>query len=233
MTESKEDKKFEQLVQKIDPYSKLLRTWALKGGISAQVTALEIERPDGQTKKMIVRQHGDVDLKHNPHVAADEFKLLQLLQSVGLATPTPYHLDQSGEIFPTPYVVIEYIEGTPEFAPSNLNHLILQLATISPIFHIGISAPLCDQLLKLPNGPPTPSPKKPCEKDTDCLSPRHLQSYPFNERNEPLYYSIKTQAKSFASQTNRPAHHEKMRLASDQALSRKRSENRWYISYYQ
>jgi hypothetical protein len=51
MTESKEDKKFEQLVQKIDPHSKLLRTWALKGGISAQVTALELERPDGQTKK--------------------------------------------------------------------------------------------------------------------------------------------------------------------------------------
>jgi aminoglycoside phosphotransferase (APT) family kinase protein len=78
---------------------------------------------------MIVRQHGDVDLKHNPHVAADEFKLLQLLQSYGLATPTPYHLDQSDEIFPTPYVVIEYIEGTPQFAPSNLTDLILQLAT--------------------------------------------------------------------------------------------------------
>ena len=79
MTLSKEDQKFEQLVQKIDPQSKLLRTWELKGGVSAQVTALEIERPDGQTKKMIVRQHGDVDLKQNPHVAADEFKLLQMI----------------------------------------------------------------------------------------------------------------------------------------------------------
>ncbi|HLX57170.1 MAG TPA: phosphotransferase [Ktedonobacteraceae bacterium] len=129
MTALKDAKKFEQVVQKIDPQSKLLRTWELKGGVSAQVTALEIERPDGQTKKMIVRRHGDVDLKHNPHVAADEFKLLQLLQSEGLATPTPYHLDQSGEIFSTPYLVIEYIEGKPEFAPSNLTNLILQLAT--------------------------------------------------------------------------------------------------------
>jgi aminoglycoside phosphotransferase (APT) family kinase protein len=66
---------------------------------------------------MIIRQHGEVDLKHNPHVAAVEFKLLQLLHSVGLAVPTPYHLDQSGEIFSTPYVVMEYIEGKPEFAP--------------------------------------------------------------------------------------------------------------------
>src|SRR2546429_1207052 len=96
MTALKEDNKFEQVVQKIDPQSKLLRTWELKGGVSAQVTALEIERPDGQTQKMLVRQHGQVDLKHNPRIAAEEFKLLQLLHSVRLATPRPYHLDQSG-----------------------------------------------------------------------------------------------------------------------------------------
>lgn len=125
----KENKKFAQVAQKIDPQGKLLRTWELKGGISAQVTALEIERPDGQTKKMIVRQHGEVDLKHNPYIAADEFKLLRLLQSVGLATPTPYYLDQSGEIFSTPYIVIEYIEGKPEFALSHVPDLILQFAT--------------------------------------------------------------------------------------------------------
>jgi aminoglycoside phosphotransferase (APT) family kinase protein len=129
MTASKEDNKFEQVVQKIDPQSKLLRTWELKGGVSAQVTALEIERPGGHTKKMIVRRHGEVDLKHNPQIAADEFKLLQLLHSVGLPSPGPYYLDQSGEIFSTPYLVLEYIEGKPEFAPSNLPDLLLQLAT--------------------------------------------------------------------------------------------------------
>jgi aminoglycoside phosphotransferase (APT) family kinase protein len=129
MTEAKEDTTFEQVVHKLDPQSKLLRTWELKGGVSARVTALETLRPDGHTQKMIVRQHGEVELKHNPHVAADEFKLLQLLHSVGLATPAPYHLDQSGEIFSTPYLVIECIEGKPEFAPSDLPDLLLQLAT--------------------------------------------------------------------------------------------------------
>lgn len=129
MTAAKEDKKFAQVMQKIDPRSKLLRTWELRGGVSAQMTVLEIELPDGQTQKMIVRQHGDVDLKFNPHIAADEFKLLQLLQSVGLVTPTPFYLDQSGEIFSKPYMVIEYIEGKTEFAPLNLPDLILQFAT--------------------------------------------------------------------------------------------------------
>jgi aminoglycoside phosphotransferase (APT) family kinase protein len=129
MAGSIKDKKFERVAQMIAPQSKLLRIWELTGGVSAQVTALEIERPDGQTQKMIVRRHGEVDLGRNPHVAADEFRLLQLLQIGGLAAPRPYHLDQSGEIFSTPYVVIEYIEGKPEFAPANLADLIFQLAT--------------------------------------------------------------------------------------------------------
>ena len=90
---------------------------------------LEIERPDGRTRKMIVRQHGAVDLEHNPRIAADEFKLLQLLHSEGLAVSKPYYLDQSSEIFSTPYVVIGYIEGEPEFSHNNVPNLILQLVT--------------------------------------------------------------------------------------------------------
>jgi aminoglycoside phosphotransferase (APT) family kinase protein len=128
MTESNEGNRFGEIVQKFDPQSKLIRTWDLKGGVSAQVTALEIERPDGLTKKMIVRQHGAVDLKRNPHVAADEFKLLQILKSVGAPTPTPYHFDESGQIFSTPYIIIEFIEGQTQFTPSNLTDFILQLA---------------------------------------------------------------------------------------------------------
>jgi aminoglycoside phosphotransferase (APT) family kinase protein len=135
MTEAKEDNKFEQVVQKIDAQSKLLRTWKLKGGVSAQVTALEIERPDGKTQKMIVRQHGDADLKHNPQLAADEFKLLHLLHSVRLPVPAPYYLDQSGKIFSTPYVVIEYIEGKPEFSPAHFTEYIFQLATTLAKIH--------------------------------------------------------------------------------------------------
>lgn len=129
MSAAQADNKFEQVARKFDPHSKLLRAWTLQGGISAQVTALEIERPDGQMQKLIIRQHGAVDLQHNPQIAADEFRLLRLLRSAGLPVPTPYFFDQSGEIFSTPYVVSEYIEGRPEFAPAHLPALLLQLAT--------------------------------------------------------------------------------------------------------
>jgi len=121
--------RFEQVAQKLAPGSRLLRTWRLTGGVSAEVTALEIERPDRQIRRVILRRHGAVDRKHNPQIAADEFKLLQILQAAGLATPAPYYLDRSGEIFPMPYLVIEYIEGKPEATPANLPNLLLQLAT--------------------------------------------------------------------------------------------------------
>src|SRR5438105_12784694 len=101
---------FERLVQRLEPGSRLVRAWALTGGVSAEVTALEIERPDGQSKKMIVRRHGPVDLAQNPRVAADEYRLLQILHAAGLATPAPYAVDESAEILPTPYLVVEYIE---------------------------------------------------------------------------------------------------------------------------
>ena len=129
MTAATENNKFAQMVQKFAPISKLIRTWQLTGGVSAQVTALEIEQPNGLTQKMIVRSHGEVDLKRNPHLAADEFRLLHLLHSIGLATPTPNYLDQSGEIFSTPYLVMEYIDGKTEFTPSNIPDFLRQCAT--------------------------------------------------------------------------------------------------------
>jgi aminoglycoside phosphotransferase (APT) family kinase protein len=120
--------KFQQVVHKIDSKCRLLGAWELHGGISAQVTALEIQLPDGQIVKLVLRLYGDADLKHNPRVAADEYKLLQILHTAGLATPVPYLLDQSSEIFPKPYIVIEYIEGEPDFAPTHDSGFALQLA---------------------------------------------------------------------------------------------------------
>ncbi|MGI8968148.1 MAG: phosphotransferase family protein [Chloroflexota bacterium] len=135
MTEPKEGKKFEHLVHKLEPHGTLLRTWELNGGVSAQVTTLEIERPDGRTKKMVVRRHGAVDRTHNPHIAADEFKLLRIVRSAGLAAPEPYFLDQSGEVFSTPYVVIEFIEGSTEISPADVRDSILQMATYLAKIH--------------------------------------------------------------------------------------------------
>jgi aminoglycoside phosphotransferase (APT) family kinase protein len=128
MTAIIEDPRFERLARKLAPHSKLRSAWRLNGGISAEMTALEIEQPDGQARKVIVRRPGLAALRRNSSAAEDEFRLLQTTQSAGLATQTPYYLDPSGEIFATPYLVIEYIEGQPEFAPVDLADFTRQLA---------------------------------------------------------------------------------------------------------
>ncbi|HEY7343909.1 MAG TPA: phosphotransferase, partial [Ktedonobacterales bacterium] len=107
---------FARLARKMAPDSALLRAWTLHGGVSARVTAIELQRADGQTQKLIVRQHGAADLARNPQVAADEFALLRIVHNAGVPAPAPYYLDESGEIFETPVVVLEYIEGETVFA---------------------------------------------------------------------------------------------------------------------
>ncbi|GIK42689.1 MAG: phosphotransferase [Chloroflexota bacterium] len=142
MTLSSEDQKLAQLIQKIAPQDKLLRMWPLTGGISAEMTAFELADPDGQRKRLILRRPGEAALKQNPHAAADEFKLLQTTHSLGLATPRPYYFDPSGRIFPTPYLVVEYIEGEPEFVPADLADFTLQLAAhLAQIHRVDGSTP--------------------------------------------------------------------------------------------
>ncbi|MDX1992189.1 MAG: phosphotransferase [bacterium] len=102
---------FAQITHRIAPNASLLRAWPLKGGVSADVTALEIAYPNGDTRKVVVRQHGERDRQGNPHIARDEFRLLQRLYLAGFPVPAPVLLDESGEILSIPYLVIAWIEG--------------------------------------------------------------------------------------------------------------------------
>jgi aminoglycoside phosphotransferase (APT) family kinase protein len=150
MTTDTIDNQLNAVVRRLDPQGRLLRAWSLTGGVSAQVTAFEIARPDGMTQKLIIRRHGACDLEANPRISADEFKLLRRLQAAGLPVPTPYYADESGDIFPTPYLVVEYIEGTTVFAPDNLPDFICQsAATLARIHQVEDAALALSFLPKL------------------------------------------------------------------------------------
>lgn len=120
--------KFARVVQRFEPKGRLVRAWALEGGVSAEVTALEIERVGGEREKLIVRRHGAGDLSENANIAADEFRLLVRLREAGLPVPTPYHVDATGEIFETPYIVVEYVEGETLFTTDDLSEHLRQMA---------------------------------------------------------------------------------------------------------
>jgi aminoglycoside phosphotransferase (APT) family kinase protein len=129
MSAPQDEMAFARLAHKVAPGSALLRVRTLHGGISARVTGLDIKHGDGQTQTLIVRQHGAVDLARNPNIAADEFALLRVLYDAGLPTPMPYFVDQSAELFATPVVVVEYIEGESVFTLADTPDFLPQFAT--------------------------------------------------------------------------------------------------------
>ena len=135
MAQANDDEPFARVVRKIDPRSKLLRTWEVTGGVSARVTALEVEHPDGAVRTMIVRQHGARDLAGNANIAADEFNLLRFLRARGLPVPAPHLVDRSGDVFPTPYVVLEFVEGRSNALPADRDDALRQLAATLANIH--------------------------------------------------------------------------------------------------
>ena len=191
MTERKEDHPVDLLAQTIFPGSKLLRSWPLAGGISAAMTAVEVKSPDGQVRRMIVRQPGETALKQNPHAAQDEFRLLQITRSLGLATPAPYYLDLSGQIISTPYLVIEYIEGQPHFARSYSAGFTSQLADHLARIHHADTSKLDLSFLPGPvHGCAEIAGKRPAQEDGSFEEGRirdALESaWPLSSRNRPV-----------------------------------------------
>jgi aminoglycoside phosphotransferase (APT) family kinase protein len=130
-----EFRKYGPLIERIAPKSRLVRYWPLKGGISAGMTALEIEDADGKRQKLIVRQPGDQTLSQNLHAAEDEFRVLEITHSLGLATPRPFLVDPSGMFLDSPFLIIEYFEGRLEFDPLDVNDFVRQMAAYLAKIH--------------------------------------------------------------------------------------------------
>lgn len=116
------------LVARLSPGARLLSVRNLTGVVSARVIAFEIERPDSATQKLVLRRHSETDYAANPNIAADEFKLLQILQAVGIPAPAPIYLDESCELLPTPYLVIQFVEGETQLAPVHVTRFVRRMA---------------------------------------------------------------------------------------------------------
>lgn len=123
------------LAHRVRPGSTVIRSWPLEGGVSAQVTAVEISNPNGRIERIVVRRHGEIDKGHNPHIAEDEFQLLSTLHDAGVAVPAPLHLDRAGEIFGTPSLAMAFVDGSTEIAAEQVPDAIRQMANYLARLH--------------------------------------------------------------------------------------------------
>ncbi|GKU77478.1 phosphotransferase family protein [Paenibacillus sp. L3-i20] len=119
---------YKKIVTKMDARGKLLRFWHMDGGVSAQVTAIEMETWDNQNVKLIVRRHGIADRQRDPHIARHEFQLLSMLREQGIAVAEPYFVDDSGEVFADPYIVMSFAQGETNVNPQQTRDYVEKLA---------------------------------------------------------------------------------------------------------
>jgi len=181
----------EEIVQKLHPGGQLLFAWKPTGGISAEITALEIGLPDGGKMKYIIRRHGEADLAGNPNRAALEFRLLQFLQEGGILAPKPCLLDNSCEILSTPYLVVEYIQGASEFTPTDLSDYLGQFTTqLVNIHHLNLSrwdfSTLPRQTLRFYNSLESPDKNTTPGLELERIRPTLTQAWSSMQSNTPV-----------------------------------------------
>lgn len=101
------------------PGAKILSTRSLTGGISAAMTAFEVELPTGARRTLISRQPSPHKFVKNPKVAEEEFRVLKAVKAAGLPVQTPYFYIEPTEERTNPYFIVEYVEGRVVVSPDN------------------------------------------------------------------------------------------------------------------
>ncbi len=130
-----------RVLREVDPQLRLKYSYALTGGLYAQVTAIEAERGDGERTALVLRQYCATDSAGRPYSASADYKLLAALHAAGLPVPgARYASDSGGGILPGPFLVSQFIDGTPAIGRPGPPRLASQLAgALASVHQAGLS----------------------------------------------------------------------------------------------
>jgi aminoglycoside phosphotransferase (APT) family kinase protein len=141
---------FLDLVCRHFPGADLLSVDRLIGGVSAVLSKLTIERADGETLQLVLRQHGP---RHCGHPAALEYELLRSLCEAGLPVPKALAFEEPPAGSEWPYLLLDYVTGTTEIPEDAVEAHIAAMADQLAVIHatpiIGLP-PLPDRLDPIP-----------------------------------------------------------------------------------
>ena len=127
--------KLERLATRIRDGARLTSWRRMEGGSSGLTLELEMRLADGGAESVVVRRYGERDLRQNPRVAECEFRLLGITARLGLPAPRPVLLGERDEYWPTPFVVVERVDGETEFAPPDVDEYLRRLADALAAIH--------------------------------------------------------------------------------------------------
>ena len=119
MNEQSPNTRIEALLPSFEPGAVLLRTWPLDGGISSQMTALELRRPSGEVVRRIARQANLYTVESDPYPARREFETLKSVRRAGIRAPEPIYLEPLEGSENPPIYILEFLEGAPNLSPQD------------------------------------------------------------------------------------------------------------------
>lgn len=119
------------LIDKHFTGANLINFETLTGGVSAEVTRLDLEL-DGKAQSVVLRVHG---ASHDGHDLDTEFAILSALHQAGHAVPKPIACDDSRTLITHPYLLMEFIKGTKEIPEGNIEARIAQMADHMAALH--------------------------------------------------------------------------------------------------
>lgn len=126
---------FASIARRLAPGATLVGYRPLKGGVSATVHALEIATAAGP-QSVVVRRHGAATWKQlAPEVTQNEYQLLSCLSDAGMLVPRPRLLDDSSEVLPSPFFVMDLVAGTTDIADSAVGPALRQMAQFLASLH--------------------------------------------------------------------------------------------------
>jgi aminoglycoside phosphotransferase (APT) family kinase protein len=96
----------------------------LKGGVSSRAVVADLVLPDATTKRVVVRRPCSPTPEETPRVVAREHELLSRCAALGISAPKPCFLDRAESA-----LVLEHVDGAPEFAPVDPELMLRQMAT--------------------------------------------------------------------------------------------------------
>lgn len=120
------------------PGARVVTSARLNGGVSARAVRAELIAGDGAVKRVVVRRPRRASSAERRRVVDAEFRVLSVCSRDGIRVPRPYYVDHSALA-----VVLEYVDGEPDFSPVRLGDTLDQMATeLAHIHAISITAEL-------------------------------------------------------------------------------------------
>jgi aminoglycoside phosphotransferase (APT) family kinase protein len=112
------------------PGCRVLGCTALEGGVSAQATSCDLELATGARQRVVVRRPSAELGCAEAKLASREHAVLTLARDAKVPAPKPLFLDEAGA-----RLVLEFVEGSLDFAPADLGRSMLELARVLVAIH--------------------------------------------------------------------------------------------------